>query len=308
VTGFFRSTVQASTAEAAEQRLRDLYGDVSLGGLGGYREHAVGDTRFSIAAVELDGAFDVGAECGGITIAFSTPGYRWRVGREEGDLSAAPVVFQPREPMSSRIEGRTLVTTVNFEVGALAGLAEALYGEPTPIRFDGQQAASRAGGRAWTSLVGLAETAGALDDDLARASAFHALGVTALETFRLAGDRADRSLTAYEGLHAYQRACRFIDDHLSLPITTADIAVAAGVPEAHLDAIFRAHSPSGWSAREQLQRGRLAAAHRDLVAGDPTLGDTVQRIATRWGFPHPGRFAALHRRVYRVPPKHVLDR
>jgi AraC-like DNA-binding protein len=308
MTDFFRSTVSASTTDAAEQRLRELYGDVALGGLGAYREHVVGDSSFSLAAVQLDGAFDVHAETDVVTVAFSTPGYRWRVGRDTGDLSAAPAVFQPQEPMTSRIGGRTLVTTVNFDVDALAAFATALYGEPTPVRFEGQAAASVETGRLWRALVDAVREGGLLDDELSRATAYHSLAVTALEAFRLAGDRTERTVSAEAGLHAYGRACRFIDEHLSLPITVADVAQAAGVSEAALRTVFHAHSPVGWGPGEHLRRGRLAAAHQDLVQGDPTLGETVQRIAARWGFPHAGRFAAHYREVYRVSPRYVLDR
>jgi AraC-like DNA-binding protein len=306
--GFFRSTLSATTTDAAEQRLRELYGDVELGGLGGYREHAAGDAAFTLAAVELDGSFDVHAETDVVTVAFSTPGYRWRVGRDEGDLSTAPAVFQPHEPMTSRITGRTLVTTVTFDVDALATLATALYGEPTPIRFDGQAAASAETGRLWSGLVTAIRRSALLEDDLSRATAHHSLAVTALESFRLVGDRHERSLSAEAGLRAYRRACGFIDEHLSLPITVADVAQAAGIGERELRQVFLAHSPMGWGPEEHLRRGRLAAAHRELLEGDPTLGDSVGRIAARWGFPHPGRFAAHYREVYRVNPRHVLDR
>lgn len=306
--GFFRSTVRASTREAAEGRLRDLYGDIRLGGVGGYAERAVGDADFTIAEVRLDGDFEVHAEVDTITFAFSTPGYTWRVGRDEADLSSAPAVFQPSEPMSSRIAGPTTVTTVNFSPTAMNAFASALYGSPTRVWFDGQQPASDRLGELWTRLVPLVRDGALLDNELTRAVAYHSLAATALESFRLAGDRRERALTVAAGRRAYARACRFIDDHLSLAITPADIARAAGVPQAQLDALFVAHSPLGWRPAEQLRRGRLAAAHQDLVDGDPTLGDTVSTIAARWGFGNPGRFAQLYRSVYGANPKSVLDR
>ena len=71
---------------------------------------------------------------------------------------------------------------------------------------------------------------------------------------------------------------------------------------------FRAHHPLGLTPTEYLRRTRLAAAHADLLRADPTAGDTVREIAARWGFAHPGRFAAAYRAAYGVPPKHTLDR
>lgn len=308
MSGFFRSSLQATSTATAEQRLRELYGDIRLGGIGGYAERAVGDAAFTIAEVQLDGDFEVHAEVDTVTFAYSSPGYRWLVGRDEGDLSAEPAVFQPGEPMSSRIAGPTVVTTVTFPRAELADLASALYGSPTDAWFEGQRPVSRASAGVWMRLVPLVQQSGLLDNDLTRATTYHSLAVTALESFRLAGDRPARALSAAEGQRAYARACRFIDDHLSLPVSIADIAAAAGVSEARLAEVFRGHSPVGWDPAEQLRRGRLAAAHRDLADGDPSRGDSVGGIAARWGFPHQGRFAQLYRSVYQVNPKYVLDR
>jgi AraC-like DNA-binding protein len=305
--GFFRSTLQTTSTAGAEERLRELYGDVQLGGLGRYGERAIGDSRFSIAEVRLCGEFDVHADVDAVTVAFSTPGYAWRVRRDEGLLDAEPAVFQPDEPMSSRISGDTTVTTVTFDPAALAALAAALYGE-VDLRFAGQRPVTAGYGSLWRRLVPVIADGALLENELTRATAYHALAVAALEGFRLSGERASRTSTAESRLHAYRRAARFIDEHLTLPITLADVASAAGVDEAELEAAFRAHSPRGRSPLEQLADARLAAAHRDLVAGDPTRGDTVQAIAEDNGFPHPGRFAEAYRRAYGVSPRSVLER
>lgn len=306
--GFFRFAREVYSTEVAEERLRDLYGDVRLGGLGGYEESAVGDDRFTIADVRLSGEFQVQADVDTITLAYSTPGYEWRVGREEGTLDREPAVFQPREPMASRIGGATLVTTVSFEPGALSDLATAIYGSSVRPWFAGQRPASAALGAYWMRLVPLIRDGALLENDLSRATAYHVLAVAALDGFRLSGDATLRRQGARTGLDAYRRACRFIDEHLSLPITIADIAAAAGVTEAELVLAFRGHSPQSWGPAEHLRRGRLAAAHLDLVNGDPTRGDEVRVIAARWGFPHPGRFAELYRDVYRTNPRYVLER
>ena len=57
---------------------------------------------------------------------------------------------------------------------------------------------------------------------------------------------------------------------------------------------------------EYLRRVRLERAHRDLVVADPTAGDTVAAIATRWGFAHHGYFSAAYRRIYGHPPHVTL--
>jgi AraC-like DNA-binding protein len=75
-----------------------------------------------------------------------------------------------------------------------------------------------------------------------------------------------------------------------------------------LTAAFVTHAPLGLTPAQYLRRTRLAAAHRDLVNGDPTRGDTVREIALRWGFPHPGTFAKHYRDAYGSNPRWVLDR
>jgi AraC-like DNA-binding protein len=69
---------------------------------------------------------------------------------------------------------------------------------------------------------------------------------------------------------------------------------------------FRAHHPLGLTPGQYLRRVRLAGAHADLAAGDPTAGDTVAAIAARWGFTHPGRFAAAYRTAYGISPRRTL--
>ncbi len=50
----------------------------------------------------------------------------------------------------------------------------------------------------------------------------------------------------------------------------------------------------------------MRRAHEDLVAADPTRGDTVAAIADRWRFRHHGRFAVDYRAHYGVSPSETL--
>jgi len=302
----FRSAFTAPTIAAAEQRLRVLYGDVRLGGLGGYAERTAGDGRFALAEVMLDGEFQVEADARDVTIAFSTPGYRWQTGEESGDLAAAPALFQPGRAMRSRIRGRSRITTASFDGAALRSFAAAYYGSDLPVRFDGATAASRDLGLAWRRTVAELDVAGMLQSDLARTTAFEALAAIALEGFRLAGDRAERATTARGRLAAHRRAARFLDEHAAAPIGEADAARAAGVSVAELRVAFAAHSAAGWTPVQHLHRARLAAAHLELAEADPTDGATVTGIGARWGFTKPSRFAARHREIYGTTPGSVL--
>jgi AraC-like DNA-binding protein len=306
MVGFFQTAVTAPNATQAERRLRERYGDVALGGVGGYREQTVGDGRFAVSQVLLEGEFEVDADVRVVTVAFSTPGYRWRAGGDEGDLSQAPALFQPGTPMSSRLTGRTGVTTVTFDVAALSALAESTYGTPTAVDFTGAQPVSRELGRVWTKTVGSVLENRGIENDLTRAHTYRALGTMTLEAFRLGGDRGRRDLSPRGALVAYRRATEFVDEHLSLPISEADIAQAAGVSVAELRVVFAAHSAAGWMPAQHLRQARLAAAHLDLLDGDPARGDRVSDILARWGFTNSERFAPLYRAAFGTTPGAVL--
>jgi AraC-like DNA-binding protein len=103
-----------------------------------------------------------------------------------------------------------------------------------------------------------------------------------------------------------RRAVEFIDANAHRPIGVADIAGAARIGVRGLQSSFRQYrqeTPVGY-----LRRVRMEGAHRDLVAGDPTLGDTVGAIAERWGFKGAGRFAVEYRRRFGCSPGDILRR
>ncbi|MFI7317109.1 helix-turn-helix domain-containing protein [Streptomyces venezuelae] len=58
---------------------------------------------------------------------------------------------------------------------------------------------------------------------------------------------------------------------------------------------------------QYLRRVRLDRTHRELRLAEPTT-QTVTSVAYRWGFFHPGRFAADYRAAYGEPPSHTLRR
>ncbi|MGW2635721.1 helix-turn-helix transcriptional regulator [Streptomyces sp. NPDC001348] len=101
-----------------------------------------------------------------------------------------------------------------------------------------------------------------------------------------------------------RRALAHIDDHADQPLTVADIAAASHVTVRALQYAFRRHLDT--TPLAHLRRVRLSHAHDDLVAADPQAGTTVTEIAARWGFFHPGRFAALHRDAYGRSPQETL--
>lgn len=101
-----------------------------------------------------------------------------------------------------------------------------------------------------------------------------------------------------------RRAVAYIEDHAHEPLSVADIAAAAHVTIRALQYAFRRHLDT--TPLAYLRRVRLAHAHRELRAADPGTGTTVGDIAARWGFAHPGRFAALYREAYGTSPSRTL--
>ncbi|MEU8777003.1 helix-turn-helix domain-containing protein [Streptomyces sp. NPDC048606] len=100
-----------------------------------------------------------------------------------------------------------------------------------------------------------------------------------------------------------RRAVAFIESRPASEIGPAEMAAAAGVTPRALQYAFRRHL--GTTPTAYLRRVRLALAHADLVAADPSR-DTVTRIAARWGFHHQGRFSAAYREAYGTLPRSTL--
>ncbi|HKR50230.1 MAG TPA: AraC family transcriptional regulator [Pseudonocardiaceae bacterium] len=103
---------------------------------------------------------------------------------------------------------------------------------------------------------------------------------------------------------AVRRAVAFIDAHPGEDIGIAEIARAARVGPRGLQHAFRRYRDT--TPMEYLRQVRLHHAHRELLAGDPTQGDTVSAITARWGFPHAGRFSKTYRDTYGRSPHQTL--
>ncbi|NJP65175.1 AraC family transcriptional regulator [Streptomyces spiramenti] len=102
-----------------------------------------------------------------------------------------------------------------------------------------------------------------------------------------------------------RRAMRFIEDNAERPIGLSHIAGAALVTPRAVQYAFQRHldtTPLGY-----LRQVRVDRAHQELRAADPRNAD-VTTVAARWGFTHPGRFAAAYRLTYGFPPSSTLRR
>ncbi|WP_344624846.1 helix-turn-helix domain-containing protein [Kitasatospora arboriphila] len=100
------------------------------------------------------------------------------------------------------------------------------------------------------------------------------------------------------------RAVAFIEANADRDIGLAQIVAAACVTPRALQYAFRRHLDT--TPLAYLRRVRLDAAHAELPAADPRTA-TVTEIAMRWGFAHPGHFAAHYRGAYRSLPSTTLN-
>jgi AraC-like DNA-binding protein len=103
---------------------------------------------------------------------------------------------------------------------------------------------------------------------------------------------------------AVRRAAEFMETHADQPVTTAQIATAAGVTTRALWDAFRRYygiTPTGY-----LRGIRLERAHRELAAADPASGITVRAVAQRWGWLRPSAFTWAYQQRFGAPPGRTL--
>nr|WP_275403865.1 helix-turn-helix domain-containing protein [Pseudonocardia acidicola] len=103
--------------------------------------------------------------------------------------------------------------------------------------------------------------------------------------------------------HPVDRTLDAIHAHPERRYTLAELAEIAHLSVRRLQDMFRHRT--GTSPMRYLETVRLRHAHDDLRRADPAT-ETVSRIAVRNGFPHLGRFAAVYRANYGVPPSETL--
>ncbi|GAA1493287.1 helix-turn-helix transcriptional regulator [Curtobacterium herbarum] len=144
------------------------------------------------------------------------------------------------------------------------------------------------------------ETPDVYGNELLRAEASRFVVVSAISAFGLVTEpRREASVSA-----AVRRATAWVDEHRREPITVQDIAAAARLSPRGLSLAFRRER--GQTPMEYVRLARVDGARADLLAGDPTRGDTVAGIAADWGFSNAGRFTALYRRTYGEAPRRTL--
>jgi AraC-like DNA-binding protein len=101
-----------------------------------------------------------------------------------------------------------------------------------------------------------------------------------------------------------KRAVDYLESHLELPLTMADLIAASEVPGRTLVKHFRDFK--GTSPMRYLRQARFERVRQALLAAD--LEESITAIATHWGFTHLGRFAGEYRRRFGESPSDTLRR
>jgi AraC-like DNA-binding protein len=303
--------------EATEDFLSRAYARMRIGGTGSGPSRArirrVGTSAVSVDELALDfemsySVTPLGRVCLCVVHEGTVRDHGFQ-GVEDAFGPGDVVLFAPPDlPYTGRIcNARYNITMLDPE---LLGQVAAGPDDSRPVRLTGHRPRSEAAARHLRSTIvhlrdhvlsvpEIAEQpliAATAAQHLA-ASVLAALPNTAL-TEPTSADRNDARPAAL------RRALAYIDDHADQPIAVADIAAAAHVTVRALQYAFRRHLDT--TPLAHLRRVRLAHVHHDLAAADPASGATVTQIAARWGFHHPGRFAALYRAGYRRAPHETL--
>lgn len=220
-------------------------------------------------------------------------------------------VYAPHDLPYSGVIQQARYNLTMFDPQLLTRVAATVPGRrPEPVRLTGDRPVSTAAGRHLQQTIAHLRDHVLTEPELREqplivSTASQYLAATVLSTFPHTA-LTDPTIEDRNDAHAatVRRAVAFIDEHADRDISVADIAAAVHVSVRTVQYAFRRHldtTPMG-----HLHRVRLAHAHADLLAADPTSGATVTAIANRWGFFHPGRFAADYRGAYGQLPFQTL--
>jgi AraC-like DNA-binding protein len=235
------------------------------------------------------------------------------VGRETIRTSRAQPVLLPPSRSFQVAWDDFAVGLVTLDPAVVADYAAGASGlHPAGLEFTGMQPVSVLMARHWRSVVryvmrDVLPNAEAMASALIRGQTQRLLAASVLATFpNTALDALTDCSAGVVEPTALRRAVAFIDAHAGEDIGIVEIAAAARMGPRGLQRAFRQYRDT--SPMTYLRRVRLDHAHRELLAADPSRGDTVHAIAARWGFAHAGRFSVAYHAVYGCLPSHTLHR
>ncbi|MCP3802683.1 AraC family transcriptional regulator [Allokutzneria sp. A3M-2-11 16] len=217
----------------------------------------------------------------------------------------------PTDDVDMVLDGGTPQLVVRLDREAVESRLHQLLGRPPRgvLRFDLGVDLTRPEVRAWLAQLRWARA------ELERGATPSPLVAEHLEQSLITGLLLAQRSNFSEALHADQaasmprtvrRAVDIIEGHAAEPLTVEDLAEAVGVGVRALQGGFRRHLDT--TPMAYLREVRLTKVHDELRAADPNSVITVTEVASRWGFWHPGRFAAAYRQRYGETPSATLQR
>ena len=237
---------------------------------------------------------------------------RFTIGCSRSEVDAGPGdVFAYDPDVAMTVEWSDIrMAQVRMDRRAFDRVAAEMRGGDGPagsVGFDLARPVTVAAAQNWKRLMRyvtgeVAANPVAASSPLVTAQVFRLIVATALETFPHTS--VEHPGTAHASPGVVRRAVSFIEEHAGDDVDLTTIAAAAGVGPRALQRAFR--RALDVTPLEHLRSVRLDRAHDDLRAADPTDGATVAAVAARWGFGHPGRFAADHRARFGRSPGDTL--
>jgi AraC-like DNA-binding protein len=206
--------------------------------------------------------------------------------------------------------GRTIALRIDRTVIEDA-LSDALGRQLTSqIAFSPSMPTTQGPARSWTQMMlmlnhELFKVDSVLSQPLVAAPFIDSL----IHALLLATDHPYREVLETEAKHVAPQTIRtaveIMEAEPHLPLRVSSLAERSQVSARALQQGFQRHI--GVSPMSYLRQVRLRRAHQDLLHSDPSL-ETVESIASRWGFTNPGRFAAAHAARYGENPAQTLRR
>lgn len=252
-------------------------------------------------------------EVGSVYINIATEGTL--LARQRGQLVQVDpnrgAVFQATGDVAMTTSDDYSCLAVKIAPGALEGALEAILGRPVtqPLALSPMIDLRTHAGAGWARLVRLlvdeAGPTGMASSEIVaaplREAVLHGLLRAVDHPYR---DALDAPAPSF-GPAALRRVVDAVEADPTRALTLTDMARIAAVSVRTLQELYRRHLDT--TPTEHLRRARLARAHQQLQASDPTE-TTVSAIARHSGFVHLGRFAEAYRARYDEPPSATLRR
>jgi AraC-like DNA-binding protein len=240
----------------------------------------------------------------------------WWQGRAEPLVSsgATAAVFQPSgDTVLDRWSSDCRLLAVKIDRAALESRLAAMLDAPvnSPVRFGRQLDTASGAGRTWDRLirvlVGDATGSAGLACHPLLADQFQEtlLSGLLLATDHQYRERLDRLGQPAAAPRSVRRTVDAMEARPDRPYTLAALAAIAETSQRSLQKGFRRYI--GLSPMAYLRQVRLARVRDELARATPAE-TTVTEVAVRWGFLHPGRFAAAYRRRFGTTPSQTLRR